>query len=999
MTPDALTKLQVLLKELFQIEAARDLDFGIYRIMNEKRDEVEEFIEEKLPKVVKEALGSGAVARNAGRAEERRRVSERVRESFGELAFTPSGELADAFHDTPLGKEYLAFPPESGADEPGDLRASIFNHLFTFFSRYYDNGDFISRRRYSKRERYAIPYNGEEVHLHWANADQYYVKSGNFFLDYAFESGGVKVRFEVVSAKTEHDNVKEGERSFVPLTEDASYDAEAKTVVVPFEWRPLTAEEKKEFGKNAQNGIIARSERDILSKFEGEMEVAKALSDPRPKKNGDSNGKSVSVLAHHLSRYARKNSSDFFVHKDLGGFLERELDFYIKNEVLDIEDLLDADGSDALAARMETVRAMRGISHSIIAFLAQIEAFQKRLFEKKKFVVSSHFCMTLDLVPEEFYEEISKNDAQYEEWEDLFATSEAPETLESVADRRSVEWLAANPHLVLDTKHFDRDFEDRLLSGIEDLDDATDGLLINSDNFQALNLIGDRYREQVKCVYIDPPYNTGNDGFIYKDRYQHSSWLTMMENRLCLAKPIISENGAIFVSIDDDEQVNLGQLLAKTFGKEHWLANAAWKRTVSQPVSARSFAIEHEYVAIYSKSFDVELNRLEPQDRDRYRNPDQDSRGDYKLQKFERTLTGARPTMTYTIETPTGPIHRVWSAPRETFDRLLNDNRIVFSKGGLPQYKQFWDEMKGLPPSTFWQIEKGYNQNAAKELSNLFGHKTFYTVKPTRLLKRILEIGTLDNSCVLDFFAGSGTTGHAVIDLNREDGGSRKYILVEQGRYFDSVLKRRIMKVVYSREWKDGKPTNRGSGVSHMFKYMTLESYEDALDNMRFDGDRGAMNLFEDDEYLLRYMLGFESRDSETLLNVAKLDSPFDYKLTVRRSDRDDGESRATCVDLPETFSYLLGMRVRSRKTFRDGEGRRYLAYQGETAERDDVAVIWRDTRGWSEAEDYERDRDFVAEHGMADGAKEVFVNGDSLIPDARPVEPTMKKLMLPEGD
>jgi adenine-specific DNA-methyltransferase len=221
MTPDALTKLRVLLKELFQIEAARDLDFGIYRIMNEKRDEVEDFIDSRLPEVVDEALGSGAAARSAERIEDRRKVSERVRESFGESTFASSGELADAFHDTPLGMEYLALPPESGADEPGELRASIFNHLFTFFSRYYDNGDFISRRRYSKRERYAIPYNGEEVHLHWANADQYYVKSGNFFLDYAFESGGVKVRFEVASANTEHDNVKEGERSFVPLTEEA----------------------------------------------------------------------------------------------------------------------------------------------------------------------------------------------------------------------------------------------------------------------------------------------------------------------------------------------------------------------------------------------------------------------------------------------------------------------------------------------------------------------------------------------------------------------------------------------------------------------------------------------------------------------------------------------------------------------------------------------------------------------------------------------------------
>jgi adenine-specific DNA-methyltransferase len=304
--------------------------------------------------------------------------------------------------------------------------------------------------------------------------------------------------------------------------------------------------------------------------------------------------------------------------------------------------------------------------------------------------------------------------------------------------------------------------------------------------------------------------------------------------------------------------------------------------------------------------------------------------------------------------------------------------------------------MGGVPPSTFWQVEKGYNQNAAKELSDLFGSKTFDTVKPTRLLKRILQIGSFDHSFIMDFFAGSGTTGHAVIDLNREDGGNRKYILVEQGRYFDSVMKRRIMKVVYSKDWKDGKPKSRDTGVSHMFKYMTLESYEDALDNVSFGGDTKAPDLFEGDEYLLRYMLGFESRDSETFLNARKLESPFDYKLTVRRSDRDDGASHPTRVDLPETFAYLLGMCVYRRKVFHDGD-RRYLAYRGETAERDDVAVIWREARGWSGA-DYERDRNFVAEKGMAEGARDVFVNGDSLIPDARPIEPTFKKLMTAEG-
>jgi len=666
MATDALKKLQVLLKELFQIEDAAELDFGIYRIMGERREEIEKYVNSRLPEVVEAALGSGAAARNAGAGgaaarnagavEERRKVSERVRKSFGEAAFSPSGELADTFHDTPLGKEYLALPPESASEEPDALRASIFNHLYSFFSRYYDNGDFISRRRYSKRERYAIPYNGEEVHLHWANADQYYVKSGNFFLDYSFESGGVKVRFEVVSANTEHDNVKEDDSLFIPLAEAASYDAASKTLTVPFEWRPPTAKEKEEFGGKKQDAASARAERDILSKFEGEMEVRKALSDPRPKKNGspDSKGKPVSVLSHHLGRYAKKNSSDFFVHKDLGGFLSRELDFYIKNEVLDVDDLLSKDGSDSLIARMEAVRAMRGIAHSIIAFLAQIEDFQKRLFEKKKFVVSSHYCLTLDRIPKEFHAEITESDAQYEEWEDLFATSEAENTLENSFDPRSVEWLEANPHLVLDTKHFESDFEDRLLSEIEDLDDVTDGLLINSDNFQALNLIGDRYREQVKCIYIDPPYNTDASEILYKNGYKNSTWLSLIEYRIRLANPIMSADGIISVTIDDFEFHRLYGLLLRTFGSENILGTAVIRSNPSGRSTVKGFSIAHEYGIFASKSGQASIGRLARSEKQIARYKERDDFGLFEWVNFRKhggadASRAARPRMYYPI--------------------------------------------------------------------------------------------------------------------------------------------------------------------------------------------------------------------------------------------------------------------------------------------------------------------------------------------------------------
>lgn len=174
---NALKRLQQLLKELFQIESTADLDFGIYRIMKHKRAEVMAFIDKRLPEIVDEALEGGALARLSAQAEERSQVTDQIRENFGEYAIGPSGELKETFHATPLGKRYLALPPEAPETGSEQLDVSIFNHLYTFFSRYYEGGDFLSKRRYSKRQKYAVPYNGEEVYLHWANSEESYTPS------------------------------------------------------------------------------------------------------------------------------------------------------------------------------------------------------------------------------------------------------------------------------------------------------------------------------------------------------------------------------------------------------------------------------------------------------------------------------------------------------------------------------------------------------------------------------------------------------------------------------------------------------------------------------------------------------------------------------------------------------------------------------------------------------------------------------------------------------
>ena len=238
----------------------------------------------------------------------------------------------------------------------------------------------------------------------------------------------------------------------------------------------------------------------------------------------------------------------------------------------------------------------------------------------------------------------------------------------------------------------------------------------------------------------------------------------------------------------------------------------------------------------------------------------------------------------------------------------------------------------------------------------------------------------------LDFFAGSGTNAHAAISLNRQDSGRRKYILIEMAEHFDTVLKPRIMKAVYAEKWRDGKPVSRESRLSHIIKYHRIESYEDALNNIEFSEREDS--LF--DEQLLCYMLGSETRESSTLLNVSKLQNPFSYQLNIANGL----ETQTQTVDLPETFNYLLGLSVQTRRCFYDDD-RRYLVYRGIVGQKN-VIIIWRETQGWLE-QDWERDYRFIEENKLTEGASKVYVNTNSIVPEAKPIDPLFKRLMFAE--
>jgi adenine-specific DNA-methyltransferase len=566
----------------------------------------------------------------------------------------------------------------------------------------------------------------------------------------------------------------------------------------------------------------------------------------------------------------------------------------------------------------------------------------------------------------------------------------------------TVEFLKANPYLVLDTHHFSEDFKRRLLASFDNLDEQCDGLLIHSENFQALNLLLEGYRGKVKCIYIDPPYNTGHDEFTYKDDYQHSSWLTMLTDRLSLAHAILRTDGSIFVSLDDKEQARLKLVMDAVFGHDNFLANIVWEKVHTRKNSARYFSVSHDYILAYAKLKSQWDRILLPrEDTSAYSNPDNDPKGPWKP---DPVYANNPYDADYVITKPNGvtlrpPPGQYWRFSEETFKAKVAKGEVLWGEGdSYPMIKRYLSEVQqGLVPTTLFARDfAGDNMVANAELKALFGEgRAISYPKPTILIKRIAQITTRPRTgdVTLDFFAGSGTTAHAVINLNREDGGRRKYILVEMGEYFDTVLVPRIKKVVYSKDWKDGKPASR-EGISHMFKILRLESYEDTLNNLELRRTEVQQSLLEQhsdfrEDYMLHYMLDVESRGSPSLLDLDRFEDPFNYKLNIATGTA--GETKPTAVDLVETLNYQIGLRVRTMDHVRGA-----WVVTGTNPQDERVLILWRNIKEM----DNDKLDDWFQMQGYNTKDQEydvIYVNGDNNLENLKRPDQTWKVRIIEE--
>lgn len=1022
------------LREIFQIDRP-ELDFGIYRILNTRAAEINAYLEQRLPEKVKAALDQGSAAQQEQVARELQEKEAQYQADGIDPGTVPKvRELREKL------AQYLA-----GASEHEN---AVFSHLLAFFSRYYKDGDFISQRRY-KGDTYAIPYAGEEVMLHWANKDQYYTKSGENFANYSFKlDDGRTVHFRLAAADTAKDNRKDNDkerrfaliaRKTVTRVDDQGDEVEeellpveevdgvsGKELLVRFEYAPQPKGTK-------QDALIQKAVAAVLA---DEAVKARwlALGHRAPTEKDPQR----TLLEKHLSDYTTKNTADYFIHKDLGGFLSRELDFYIKNEVMNLDDVQNASAFGDIEKSLRMIQCLRGIALEIVSFLAQLENFQKKLWLKKKFVAASDYCITLDRVPEELYGEITANDRQWAHWRRIGVWNKAENG--TIAD------LKNGPYRMVDTSLFPDGFKAKVLQ-LTDIAESVNGLLLCSDNFQGLLTIGARYKEQIKCIYLDPPYNTSEATFFYKNQYKHSSWLAMMNSRLEKCLDVMSEDSILQITIDDEELYRLKGQVDSLLGEERYIGTVVIQSNPRGRGINSFFATSHEYAVAYAKNPARAVicdELLSDEHEEGYKHSD--AKSEYRLLPFRRSgglstpvdrpnsefslllhphsleivgVGGAR-TFDYPAEystacalwlnsdgevaeegyadflARTGALEflptdsdgerRVWrwSDRKKILEHARDGEFVVKRKGNGEITVQLKDRIKeGRKPKTVWVDSKfDASSHGTNLLADLFGGQKIFGY-PKSIHATTASVSAVvrksPEALVLDCFAGSGTTGHAVISLNRADGGHRQYVLIEQGEYFDLVTKPRIEKVVYSAEWRDGKPISPETGISQCFKVIKLESYEDTLNNLQLRRPASQDDLFAKlpaeakDDYQLHYMLDVESRGS--LLSVEDFKKPFDYTLNVAVDSAGAFEPRK--IDLVETFSYLIGLRVKHI----DAQPQHgFVTVTGTLPSDETCLVLWRD----SDVLDYEgisKLCDKLAINPADNEFDVVYINGDHNIP------------------
>lgn len=979
------TQLQVesrfveLMTELFQMDEAQALDFGIYRVIRRHNQEVRSFLGEVTSEKNGKKLTGGKLAElleNTFIATGHETQAEdkfRLKDLEAQLGLKPGMTLEQRkaalikAEDFPLMKGLVAeyrsrIEAQASQQTAQQDRAEVLNRLYQFFSRHYQDGDFIVERRYGKGGARYVRSTGEDTEFHWATEDMYYIKSGDIFTDFPVRlanSQRILFTVEPESLQATRAALKPNDKAHYELDETTK-DSECIKV-------------RLKYLKGAQS---EKHKDEIVTA------VQKAGAGGTAEVGAD--------IRRWLNRFMARNQSDFFIHKRLKEALTEDLDIFIKTEVLDVDQLLAGANqqTDLPKRAMKVARIVREIGGQIIEFLAALEDFQKALWEKKKLVFETRYVITLDRLERYAPAWLAQNidtivKMQRAEWMDLGlgdyakATACIRKTEGDLATAATEQYLP----LPIDTKNFDADFKWSMLEAVTaatPLEDALDGMAIKSDNWQALNTLQEKYRDRARSIYIDPPYNTDAGPIDYKNGYRSASWMALMDDRLKLGRRLMRDEGVLCCTIDDYEQKPLGMLLERVFGENSIAGVVSIRINPSGRPKPSGFAVSHEYGFFVQNSPDSSLDRLDRTAAQMKRYKESDEDGSYMWELFRKrgsnSERGARRTLYYPLFVSDAGIRvprmnwdestRSWIAQEdpkydETLVYPIDDNQIertwrykhddVNKKpknfratkdetGTWTVYYKYRPANSGVLPTTMWIDSKfSATEHGTGVLKKLFKqHDAFSYPKSVFAVEESLKVSgaTEDDALVIDFFAGSGTTAHAVLQMNATSDTNTRFIIVEVNKYFEAVTLPRIKKVSASLDW-DGGAAQKITGPGAFVRVQSLEQYDDTLESLDAginEGESGEL-LFQDPAFALRYRLDKTSR--AMYCGVDHFSSPFGYQL--KRAEG-GGEARPCEVDLVESIPYLLGMDV--TRLYREPQGVVMLGYNRR---KQSVAVFFRE--------------------------------------------------------
>lgn len=976
------TRFVELVTELFQLDEAEALDFGLYRVIRRHNREVHAFLGEIVADKESRSLKGGRLAELLDAAfeplghEAQADDKFRLKELEQQLGLKPGmtqdrreAALAQA-EGFPAIKGLVAeyrSRTETRASQKTvhQDRAEVLNRLYQFFSRHYQDGDFIVERRYGKGGARYVKSTGEDTEFHWATEDMYYIKSGDIFTDFPVRlANGQQILFTV-----DPDSLQ-ATRSALKPNDKAHYELDAAT----------------------RDGEVIKARLKYLKGAQTEKQKDEIVTAVQ-KAGAGGTAENGADIRRWLNRFMARNQSDFFIHKRLKEALSEDLDIFLKTEVLDIDQLLAGSNQqtdlqmDLPWRAMKVARIVREIGGHIIDFLAALEDFQKALWEKKKLVLETRYVITLDRLERHAPAWLAQNidtivKKQRPEWKELglgdYAKASAciRKTEGDLATAATEQYLP----LSVDTRNFDAAFKWSMLEAVTaatPLDDALDGVAIQSDNWQALSVLQEKYRQRIQALYADPPYNTDAGPIDYKNGYRKGSWAALIYDRFTLSRNLLRLDGIACATIDDYQQRELHTIMEMIFGVENRVGTVAIRANPRGRPTKTGLAVAHEYAIFFRNDPSSVLEKIERTAKQQERYKESDEQGVFEWMNFRRQGSNSDRSARWRLYYPIFLSETLLRIPKISWDESQKEwlllekpkkgEAVVFpidEEGNQKTWRWKHDEVtansdefqvkddrsgrrwvyfkyrpnqKGVQATTVWsEARHSATEYGTAIVKKLFGKNAFSYPKSFLAVQDCLKVAGLrdDEGWCIDIFAGSGTTAHAVIAMNADDGGQRKFLIVETNKYFESVTLNRVKKVAASLEWEGG-AAQALTGPGAFVRVQSLEQYDDTLESLDAEiseGDSGEL-LFQDAAFALRYRLDRTSR--ALYCGVDRFSSPFGYQL---KRAVGGGEAQSCEVDLVESVPYLLGMDV--SRLYRETQG---VVILGSNRRGQSVAVFFRD--------------------------------------------------------